>query len=292
MKAGDLFDVSRGTIHGTPDMSRGTIPFVSTSTFNNGVVSHFSKLPGHKLFNSVPCLTVSVNGAPMFATLRMGEFYANDDVHVLVPNQDSFWLTDKVAKLTAVASYIRKQKWRFGYGRKAYSRMKDLDLDIPAILAVAGQITQSKPKIKTITSNDIAALLAKLPKGAAIRDLFEVVERKSLASEDANDSGQVPLISTTEYNNGVNGFVDASDHAYLVPGGGISVAKNGKPMVARIQMEAYTKSSDMAPLLAKGDVVYTERELAILAALVETQAWRYSYGRKANWDRMGPQVIT
>lgn len=290
MKVGDFFDVKRGSIHGTPDMSSGAIPFVSTSTFNNGVVSHFAKLPGHKLFNSVPCLTVSVNGAPMFATLRMGEFYANDDVHVLLPNQDPFWLTNKVARLTAVASYIRKQKWRFGYGRKAYSRMKDLDLDIPAILAVAGHITQSKPKIKTITSNDIAALLARLPKGAAIQDLFDVVSRKSLAGEDVSASGSIPFISASETNNAVAGFVSTAAADYLVPRRTLSVAKDGKPMVARVQAHKWVKNPLAVPLKSKGR--YTERDLAVLAALIETQAWRYSYGRKANWERMGSQVIT
>ena len=175
--------------------------------------------------------------------------------------------------------------------RPCGSRLADLELDMSLIHQASVAITQSKPKIKTLTQSDVASLMAKLPKGVAIQDLFDVHVKKNLPAEFAQDMGNLPLVSTTEYNNGVSGFVDKADNTYLVPGGGISVAKNGRPMVARIQSNPYVKTGDIAPLIAKGDVSFTERELAILAALIENQGWRYHYLRKANWDRMGPQII-
>lgn len=294
MKVGELFDVRRGNCSGIETQAKGSIAFVSAGTSNIGVVGFVSKIPGGRLFKDLPCLSVAANGngGMAFASPKNAEFYATSDVAVLIPKwQHAFWQSDVQGKLIAVAAYIRKQRWRFGFGRKMSTRFSDLDLDIPAIQSITGAIVKSKPKAKTITQADVASVLSKLPKGVAIQDLFDVHVKKNLPAEFAQDMGNLPLVSTTEYNNGVSGFVDEADNTYLVPGGGISVAKNGRPMVARIQSNPYVKTGDIAPLIAKGDVSFTERELAILAALIENQGWRYHYLRKANWNRMGPQII-
>lgn len=294
MKVGDLFDIFQGRIDNVDLLPKGPFEVVSATTRNNGVVGYTNKLnvPHVSASAKSPVLTIARNGAPCFATVHACDLYLTSEAFALVPNGHQFWGTDKLAKLTAVGAYIRKQRWRFGFGRKANGRIACLSLDIQTVEAIAGSIVQAKPKIKSITPADVAALLTKLPKGVAIQDLFEVVSKKNISGEDASENGPVPLVSTTETNNGVLGFVDIHDADFLVPGGGLSVAKNGKPMVSRIQLQSYAKTGDMASLAPKRKSGYTEKELAILAALIETQAWRYSYGRKANEDRMGPQVIT
>ena len=294
MKVGELFDIFQGTIDNVDLLSKGPYEVVSATTRNNGVVGYVKKLNVAHVSASTksPVLTIARNGAPCFATVHACDLYLTSEAFALVPNDHKFWGADKLAKLTAVGAYIRKQRWRFGFGRKANGRIACMYLDIVAVEAIAGSIVQAKPKLKSITSADVAALLSKLPNGVAIRDLFEVVPRKSLSGDEAADSGDIPLVSTTENNNGVHGFVPTQGADFLVPGRGISVAKNGKPMVSRIQLHPYAKTSDMAPLTPKPGSSYTEKELAILAALIESQDWRYSYGRKANWGRMGPQVIT
>lgn len=293
MKVGDLFNVSRGNCNGHETYQAGTIPLVAAGTGNRGIVGFIQGGSKDRLFKSVPCLTVPAvgQGGAMFFSIQSVSFYATKNVAVLTPNANPWWGANKADMLIAVASFLRKQRWRFYYMRPCGSRLEDIELDIKAIQLIAGQINHAKPKVKTITPADVAALLAKLPYGVAIQDLFEVVSKKNMSGENASENGPVPLVSTTETNNGVHGFVDIHDADFLVPGGGLSVAKNGKPMVSRIQHQAYTKTGDIAPLAPKRKTGYTEKELAILAALIETQAWRYSYGRKANWDRMGPQVI-
>lgn len=295
MKIGELFEIKRGNCSGLDTYAKGSIPFVSAGTINGGVACFVSTIPGGRLFKDLPCLSVAANGdgGMAFASIKNAEFYATSDVAVLTPKwQHLFWQSDIQGKLIAVAAYIRKQRWRFGFGRKMTTRFADLDVDMSVIQSIFGAIVNTKLKIRTITEADVVSLLARLPNGVAIQDLFEVAKKKSLPAEGVRDVGTTPLVSTTERNNGVSGFVNTIDADYLVPSGGISVAKNGRPMVSRIQMDEYVKTGDMAPLVAKSGVSFTERELAILAALIENQGWRYHYLRKANWDRMGPQVIT
>lgn len=290
----DLFNVQRGNCDGIETYEKGTVPFVAAGTDNTGVVAFVKGCKKDKLFTSVPCLTVPAvgQGGAMFVSVQTGNFYATKNVAVLIPKETPIWGSNKYDLLISISAFLRKQRWRYYYMRPCGSRLGDLRLDMDTIRAVANQIGHTKPKIKTITKSDVEALLAKLPKGASVQDIFELCETKSLPAEGAKDSGVTPLVSTTERNNGIAGFLNITDPDYLVPSGGVSVAKNGRPMVSRVQMNPYVKTSDMAPLIVKSGHSFTERDLAILAALIETQAWRYHYLRKANWSRLGPQVIT
>lgn len=294
MKVGDLFRVERGNCVGIESQDKGTIAFVSAGTINTGVVGFVAPIARGRLFGNEPCISVAADGdgGMAYASPKFCVFYAATTVAILTPKlSHDFWATDLHGKLFAVSAYIRKQRWRFGFGRKLAPRVADLDLDMPAILSIVGKIQQTKPKARTLTPSDISALLAKIPAGIEIGQLFDEISRKNLTGEDGKDIGSVPLVSASECNNGVAGFVDMPSLDCLHPGGTLSVAKNGKPMVARVHMNEYVKTGDVASILPKGDVVYTDRELAILAALIESQVWRFSYGRKAGWARMKSQVI-
>lgn len=294
MKVGELFDVKRGNCAGLENHAKGPVAFVSAGTSNAGVAGFVSSISGGRLFKDLPCLSVAANGdgGMAFASPKNAEFYATSDVAVLVPKRlHPFWKTDIQNKLIAVAAYIRKQRWRFGFGRKMTTRFADLDLDMSVIQSVIGAIVKSKPKVKTITQADVAALLAKLPKGVAIRDLFDMMKRNTFENSEARETGTIPLVSASSCNNAVVGFVNTDKLNDIVPGNTISVAKDGVPMIARVQTSDYTVNTHVVPLKAKDGTTYTGKELAIIAALIENQGWRYNYMRAAAWGRMGPQVI-
>lgn len=294
MKVGDLFEVKRGNCSGLETHASGTIAFVSAGTSNAGVAGFVSKISGGRLFKDLPCLSVAANGdgGMAFASPKNAEFYATSDVAVLVPKwQHAFWQTDIQSKLIAVAAYIRKQRWRFGFGRKMSTRFADLDLDMSVIQSIIGAIVKSKPKVKTITQADVAALLAKLPNGVAIHDLFDMVKRNTFENSEASADGTVPLVSASSNNNAVVGFIETQNPKDIVPGNTISVAKDGVPMISRVQANPYAVNTHVVPLQAKAGTKYTDKELAIIAALIENQGWRYNYMRAAAWGRMGPQII-
>ena len=140
MKASDLFEIKRGNCSGLDNQTKGTIAFVSASTLNGGVSGFVAPIPGGRLFKDLPCLSVAANGdgGMAFASPKSFPFYATSDVAILVPRKDhQFWQSDINGKLFATAAYIRKQRWRFGFGRKMSTRFADLDLDLSDIQLIA-----------------------------------------------------------------------------------------------------------------------------------------------------------
>lgn len=294
MNIGELFKIKRGNSGGQDGYVAGPMPLVAAGTLNNAVVRFVQPQSKDRVFSDVPCLTVAVagQGGSMFATVQSKTFIATHHIEVLEPRKGHpFWAADKGIKLIAIAAFIRKQRWRSHFMRSPNGRLSDIELDIPSIQAIVGQISHIKPKIKTITQADVSALLAKLPNGVAIQDLFDTVKRNTFENSEARESGAVPLVSASSNNNAVVGFVDAQSPKDIVPGNTISVAKDGVPMIARVQVNPYAMNTHVIPLQAKAAAKFTDKELAILAALIENQGWRYNYMRAAAWGRMGPQVI-
>ncbi|WP_146200844.1 hypothetical protein [Stenotrophomonas maltophilia] len=295
MKIEDIFSIRQGRLDKVVFDPSGAFEVVSATTQNNGVAGFTGPLSVAPINASPkdPVIAVARNGdgALMFATVHFRPLYLTSEAFALVPNADKFWGADKTQKLFAISAFIRKQRWRFGYGRKANGRLGPMEVDLGAVQAVVGSIAGTTSQPKSISAKQLDNLLASLPVGVTIGDLFDLISRRSLAAEDAKHMGAIPLVSTTENNNGVCGFVDSVSVEFALPGHTLSVAKNGRPMVSRVQNETYAKTSDMAALGPKDGASYSPAELAILAALIEYQGWRYSYGRKANWDRMGGQVL-
>ena len=101
--------------------------------------------------------------------------------------------------------------------------------------------------------------------------------------ENLDKYGNVAIVSASEFNNGIVGYIN-SVNSISTNANGISVAKNGKPCVCRVQTQ------DMC--LLTGDVLFikpkiklNEKHLLILASVLEQKQWRFSYGRKLTWDR-------
>lgn len=96
--------------------------------------------------------------------------------------------------------------------------------------------------------------------------------------------GVVAIISASEQDNGVCGYAPAGGQVATAPG--LTVAKNGRPGVARVQTQSYAVTGDVAALTPLSSD-WTLSELCVLAALIEIQSWRFSYGRKASERRLG-----
>jgi hypothetical protein len=90
------------------------------------------------------------------------------------------------------------------------------------------------------------------------------------------------VVSASEQDNGVCGYTTEGAAA---PALGLTVAKNGRPGVARVQTLPHVVTGDVAALTPRTPD-WTVPELCVLAALIEVQVWRFSYGRKASEKRL------
>lgn len=122
----DLFELKKGKRLTKAEMRKrpGPIPFIGAIDSNNGLAGSVDAA-----IHEAGTLTVNYNGAGVAeAFYQPVPFWASDDVNVLYPR---FPLTPEVALF--IATVIRKEKYRFSYGRKWHlERMTESEIHLPA----------------------------------------------------------------------------------------------------------------------------------------------------------------
>lgn len=124
-----LFEIARGVGPRRSDLDgTGTTPFVTSSDSNNGRTGYTSMKPLH-LGNTIG---VNRNGSVAEAFFQPIPFCSTEDVHIFTPK---FEMDAYIALF--LTTLIRREKYRFGYGRKwGIQRMKISTIRLP--------ITQTK----------------------------------------------------------------------------------------------------------------------------------------------------
>ncbi len=123
----ELFELRKGKrltkaqLKGRP----GSIPFIGAIDSNNGVTGFVNAA-----IHEAGTLTVNYNGAGVAdAFYQASAYWASDDVNVLYPK---FAMTPAIALF--IATLIRKEKYRFNYGRKWHlERMTESEIQLPVL---------------------------------------------------------------------------------------------------------------------------------------------------------------
>jgi hypothetical protein len=105
----DIFIIKKGKRLTKAQMTIGTTPYIGAVDSKNGVSSMIGQAPIH-MKNTI---SLSYNGSVAEAFYQPLDFWATDDVNVLYPK---FKCTAEV--LLFLCALIRKEKYRFNYGRK------------------------------------------------------------------------------------------------------------------------------------------------------------------------------
>lgn len=122
-KIGDLFDIRKGRRLTKSNMIPGTVPFIGSIDSNNGVSGFVGQEPIH----DGNTITVNYNGSVAEAFYQPVPFWASDDVNVLYPR---FEMNEFIALY--IVSIIKKEKFRFNYGRKWHvERMMNSTISLP-----------------------------------------------------------------------------------------------------------------------------------------------------------------
>ena len=120
----DLFDIRKGKRLTKAEMQPGHTPFISAIDSNNGLRQRINVAPMHP----ANVITVNYNGNGVAEAFYQPEpFFASDDVNVLYPKCE---LDSAIAIF--VATIIRREKYRFSYGRKwNLERMNESRIRLP-----------------------------------------------------------------------------------------------------------------------------------------------------------------
>ena len=121
----DIFDFQKGKRLTKEEMIAGKINFLGAISENNGIREKIET----DCYWEGNCITVNYNGSVGEAFYQEKPFWASDDVNILYAKK--WWLMNKYHALF-IATVIRANKYRFGYGRKwTLEKMKESVIKLP-----------------------------------------------------------------------------------------------------------------------------------------------------------------
>jgi hypothetical protein len=122
-KIEDLFEIKKGKPLTKANQIPGETPFIGSIDNNNGL----SALIGQEPIHAGNTITVNYNGSVAEAFYQPQPFWASDDVNVLYPKFEM-----NVYHAMFIVALIRREKYRFNYGRKWHTeRMKASKIKLP-----------------------------------------------------------------------------------------------------------------------------------------------------------------
>ena len=104
--------------------------------------------------------------------------------------------------------------------------------------------------------------------------------------------GNLPLISTSEYNNGISELVDKNSVNEVYKQGAITISANGKSCCAFYHDYDFAANPDVFVLHLKPEYKNHKNFPLFLCASINSEKWRFSYYRKSGLNRLKDLKIT
>jgi hypothetical protein len=150
MKLSELFDLKVAKSKGNEDYDDGNIPYVSSTTMNNGVVKFVEPYPEDKVF---PGKLICISGLG-FATLQLNDFLpkgnGGDSATILIPKQPM----TMVELIYYTATFNLLHNWRFSFGRKC-SKERIQNLELIPFSEYNGEFNEDFPTFMDLFNNKI-----------------------------------------------------------------------------------------------------------------------------------------
>ena len=286
----DIFQIKSGDYHAIAELDTGNTPLVSCGDVNHGFLGFFDIPPEYTYADTI---TVAYNGKPLTAKFRPYSFGAKDDVGVLLPHDSLQPLT-----LVYVAGLLNSMQWRFSYGRKCFrDKLSRLELDLPAD-RVGGAYRVDEDSIAEalqLRSLDLRPNVAdSLPvvapalvwEAKMLSELFEL-RRGDFHSLQMLQEGNVATVSRTEQDNGVVGYYEPPEESSKYHAGLITVSTVSGD--AFVQVTDFMATDNVIICVPSKPMRVTTAYF--VAAMINSQKWRYSYGRQCYQEKLGAFTI-
>ena len=288
----EIFDIRKGKRLTKENMTEGSIRYIGAIDSNNGLSAYIGNDSQLHQGNTI---SVSYNGSIGFAFYQEKEFWATDDVNVLYPK---FLLNRYIAMF--LCHLIEREQYRFCYGRKwDLEAMNKSKIKLPVTQEgtpdwkymedfVKDQIIPQLPKKAqkvwlqkydtTPQKHEDMKLNTQEWKYYTIGDLFRVELTKGDIKADEVDSGDIPLISSGEGNNGVVKYIskEGDGKAEMFPDNTIT-----------LDMFCHANYQGL-PYYAVGhgrvNILFPKFDLnkyigIFICTLINREMYRFSYGR-------------
>lgn len=280
MKLNDLFYIEypKTLIFSDMTINKNGINFVSSQDKNNSVVAKVEECEDIKRYPA-GVITVPLKGSVLMAHVQPEPCYIAHQIAVLSPKRPM----TKQEKLY-YCMCIRKNAYRFNYGRQADRTLKDIIL--PDAIPEWVMTSKVKPLSTSINKSNWIFDTKKWI-GYTMDALFRFEKGKRLTKE-AMIPGNTNFLGAISENNGVREKITAD---YTWQPNCITVNYNGSVGEAFYQSEPFWASDDVNILYAKNFWEMNKYIAMFLITVIKANKYRFGYGRKWTIEKMKETII-
>ena len=286
VKISDIFDVKYGINLELINMLKCTskdynsIPFVSRTENNNGVSAFVEKEIDLEP-NQAHTLSVAGGGSVLSTFYQPLEYYSGRDIYILLPREKL-----SIIEMLYYAKIISLNKYRYNYGRQANKTLKDIL--IPKYIS-----NEMKSKLSIFYNNTLNVISKENLNSERVdlntnnwqnfklTDLFEISGSKTTPLWELEDYGEgiYPYVTTQATNNGIDGFYN-----HYTEEGNVLTVDSAVLGYCSYQELPFSASDHVEKLIPNFEL---NRYIALfLTTIINTEQYRYNYGRKCSQTRM------
>jgi hypothetical protein len=283
VKIADLFEVKYGVnlelinLDECEKQTKNSINFISRTEKNNGISAYVQKIDN---IEPNPAYTISVaGGGSVLATFfQQEQYYSGRDIYILIPKR---YFSE--IEMIFYAYCIRKNKYRYNYGRQANKTLPDIL--IPEVMPIEWKELKME-QLNTLIAKPILnkgmQLNTKEWKWFDLKDFFDVSASRDSLSEDLTEGGKTPYVTSSETNNGITSFFQepATNKA-----GTITANRGGSVGYFFYQPVDYMATPVDVRILSPKFKIDPYIGLFVKTVL-QLEKYRYNYSRKMGTDRL------
>ena len=294
IEIGTVADVNSGRDIYAQERTEGNTPYITSGTSNNGIGYFVGNDNDSKARNAI---SVNRNGAVGEAFYHpYNALYGNDCRRVNIRA-----VQDAYTQLF-IAKCISMQKEAFSYSRKlGTARLKRLHIMLPvtdsgepdydymahyASEMRGGMLMRYKnyiaEQLSQLEYKEIPALNEKKWENFLVPDIFPKIQRGKRLKNADHIPGNMPYVSSTAINNGVDDYVEATDGTRVFENC-ISLANSGSVGTAFYEPFSFVASDHVTSLKLEeaSKFIYL-----FLASVIEKQGSNFNFNREINDSRI------
>lgn len=287
----DVFDCAKGVYLPTRDVVDGKEPFVTAKAGNNGL----SRLIGNGvLFGGN---TITIEKIKLSAYYQPAPFYCSHDVSVVsnesVNKDNGQFIAEMIMRNGSKYSYGRQAQLNVvkreritlpidGAGEPDYEYMTDYAREKrEAMLDKYREIAERRvAELGEVV--DIPSLGEKEWANFKAPEIFDLIQRGKRLKKADHIPGNVPYVSSTANNNGVDGYIEPTPRTRVFADC-ISLANSGSVGAAFYEPFEYVASDHVTALKGANISKYA---YLFLTATIEKQGGNFNFNREINDERI------
>ena len=291
----DIFITDKGMYLNKKNILNGDIPYITAKSFDNGVNDFIGNQP---LFTKD---SVTIEKIKLSAYYQPHNFYCSHDVSVIQ--------NENLNKHTSlfVCTMIKRQGVKYSYGRQAQLNVVKREVvflpidenNKPDWKFMEDYIIELEDRkkaeynkylgngLKKIEYKKIDELSDKEWKTFNLTDIFSQIQRGKRLIKSKQKEGNIPYVSSTSYNNGVDNFISNKKNVRMFSNC-LSIANSGSVGASFYEPFTFVASDHITHL--KNDKMNKYIYLFI-ATMTNRLSEKYNFNREINDNRISREKI-